>query len=352
MKTKWMALAFCSLSLTQFSCNHDDTDKARQWNGDVLIVNEGPFQTGTGTVDAYLSSSGQLQSDVYGTVNGRPLGNIVQSLTVFQDRIYIVINNAGRVEVADYFTFGSIGVIEPLTLPRYFIASPEGKGYVSCWDKTIRVINLSSLELTGSIPTGSGPDEMAIAGGRLFVINSGGFGTDSTVTVIDMISNEVIATLEVGHRPVGISQDQDGVLWVLCSGKGWNGFPAAGDSQGKLVKIDPQTLEMAVEAEFGNPGIHPDNLAMAEGGMKFFFNMPDGIHFYDAVQQSFSNGPFVPRHSMFYGLGLDKLNGTMYAADPVDYVQNGWVFRFRASDGEAIDSFRVGVVPGSFWFEH
>ena len=56
--------------------------------------------------------------------------------------------------------------------------------------------------------------------------------------------------------------------------------------------------------------------------------------------------PFINRS--FYGLGYDWTSNQLYAADAVDYVQNGWVFRY-ANTGAVVDSFQVGIIPGSFY---
>ncbi len=57
------------------------------------------------------------------------------------------------------------------------------------------------------------------------------------------ISDEPVALIQVGARPSGIQKDANGDIWVLCSGKGFNFFPAPGDTPGKLVCIDPVSLK-------------------------------------------------------------------------------------------------------------
>jgi hypothetical protein len=52
---------------------------------------------------------------------------------------------------------------------------------------------------------------------------------------------------------------------------------------------------------------------------------------------------------MFYGLGFDLATKMIMATDPLDYSQNGWVFRFNAN-GTPVDSFMAGVIPSGFWY--
>jgi hypothetical protein len=54
---------------------------------------------------------------------------------------------------------------------------------------------------------------------------------------------------------------------------------------------------------------------------------------------------------MYYGLGYDKTEGVLYAADPVDFSQNGWIFRYDVYPSAArIDSIPAGLAPNGFCF--
>ena len=41
------------------------------------------------------------------------------------------------------------------------------------------------------------------------------------------------------------------------------------------------------------------------------------------------------------------MNGDVYVADAIDYVQNCVVLRYSA-EGELLDTFTVGIIPGAF----
>ena len=350
MRNIFLILLMLSL-LVQPACKKTgEADVPQGWEGSVFIVNEGPFQTGTGSISGFKPHLGRVFNGVFEKVNGRPLGNIVQSVYVSDNKVFIVVNNANKVEIADFDTFISLGQIDSVTLPRYFISSDQVKGYLSCWDNTVKVIDMESLEVVKSLAAGSGPDKMALVGGRLFVINTGGFGVDSTVTVIDTGPDEVVRTINVGHRPGGLQADGNGSLWVLCSGRGWNGFPSPDDTPGRLVKIDASTMEINEEEVFPGSDVHPENLAMDHAHQVLYYNYGQGIYAYEAGSGSLPGEPLVDRGKAYYGLGFDKKARLIYASDPIDYLQDGWVYRFYATDGSPVDSFRVGVIPNGFWF--
>jgi hypothetical protein len=351
MKSTLSLLSILAFMLTIISCNkNNDNNPSGTWSNSVFIINEGPFQTGSGSISAFNRENLEITPDIFESANGWPLGNIVQSMTVLGDRAFIVVNNSNKIEVVNLDDFKSVATIENLTLPRYFIGFDEDKGYVSCWDSTVRVINLSDYSIITSIQVGTGPDEMILAGDELFVINSGGFGIDSTVTIIRTNDEEPIGLLEVGHRPSGIQKDGNGNIWVLCSGKGWPGFPAPGDTPAKLVCFDPVLHEILKEIPFPDSEIHPDNLTIDGNGSILYYNHPAGIFAFQTSASSLNAQPLITWSKMFYGLGYDQATKMIYTTEPLDNAQNGWIYRFDALDGSPVDSFLVGIVPNGFWF--
>jgi hypothetical protein len=339
-----LAIIFLLISCTKNNNDHP----SGAWSESVFIINEGPFPAGTGTISAFNRETLEVTGNLFENANGRPLGNVVQSLTVHGDKAFIVVNNANKIEVVNLEDFKSVATIDSLTLPRYFIGFDENKGYVSCWDSTVKIINLSDYSVFYSIETGSGPDEMVLAGNDLFVINSGGFGTDSTVSVIRTDMDKPDGKIVVGHRPAGIRKDINGKIWVLCSGK--NGFPDPGDTPAKLVCIDPDSHEILKEIVFPDSENHPDNLIIDRDGTTLYYNHPDGIFAFLVSGNTLNTHPLITGNKMFYGLGYDDVSKMIYASDPLDYAQNGWVYRFNAADGSPVDSFMAGIIPNGFWF--
>ena len=342
-----------SILLLFISCNKNNNDNpAGAWSESVFIINEGTYPTGTGTISAFNRETLEMTDYLFVTVNGRPLGNIAQSLTVHGDKAYIVVNNANKIEVVNLEDFVSVATVENLPLPRYFVVKDDQKGYVSCWDSTVKVISLADYSIIKSIKVGTGPDEMILSGDYLFVINSGGYGLDSTVSVINTVTDTPYESIYAGHRPAAIQEGADGKLWILCAGKGWNGFPDPGDTPARIIGLDASSLTIANEIVFPATDQHPDNLVINKDGDVLYYHLGKNIYAFPVTASEVSSQPFITGVESFYGLGFDKVTNMIYATAPLDYSQNGWIYRFRSQDGAEIDSYMAGIIPNGFWFNN
>jgi hypothetical protein len=340
---------FC-LFLFLVSCDKENNEgPSGIYRESVFITNEGPFSGGTGTVLAYNRQTGEVGNDLFEAANGRPLGNIVQSITVSESLAFIAVNNSNKVEVVSMEDFQSIATIEDISLPRYILVEGE-KAYISSWDNTIKVVGLEDYTVIESLPAATGPDEMVISGEYLFAVNGGGYGTDSVVSFVNINHKEIFGMIPTGHRPTGIVKDLHGRLWVLSSGRGWNGFPDPSDTPGNLVCIDPVTREIIAQYPFQATDQHPDQLVVSDDGSTLYYAYPDGIYRFSVDDPVLQPSPFIPSSTMYYALGYDPVSDMIYASDPLDYAQNGRIYRFHATDGTSAGSFGAGIVPGGFWF--
>jgi YVTN family beta-propeller protein len=315
----------------------------------IFITNEGQFPSGSGSVSFYNRTTGLVQNDIFNEVNGFPLGSVVQSMEVYDSLAYIVVNNSGKVEVVNAGTFKSTGTIIGLNSPRYFLGIDSTKAYVSDWPNTIAVINLQTLSVLKTVSTGTGPDKMLLNGDEVYVINGGGWGIDSSLTLINTHSDQVIKTIAVGKRPTGIVRDASGGIWVMCSGKGYNGWPQADDSEGHLLKINPHLHTIEKNIVFPGTALHPEKLVINKEGTILYFLYSGGIYQMNIASASYEYYALV-NNGNFYNLGYDPFSGFIFASDPVNFQQDGYVYRFNATNGAKMDSVKVSVGPGEFCF--
>ena len=336
------------------ACEKDKTplvvDIVYQKHG-TFIVNEGSYGNNNGSVSYIPPEENGIISDVYKTMNNLGLGDVVQSMYIYNDRAYIVVNNSQKVEVVDIKNFKSIGTITGFMSPRYFMPVDTGKAYVSDWNSnTIKVVDLNTLQIIASVPTGLGPEQMAINNNKAYITNIGGFGNDSTVSVVDIATNTVIKTLEVGLNPNSIISLPDGKLFVLCGGTigpdYMNG--TADDVGGKIVQIDPAVDTILKTVNFPQ-AVHPVKMTVKkESSDIYFLSGADGYTGKVCKLDTLFLTNSTVINGAFYGVGVNPVNGNFYCGRP-GFSANSYILRFTSA-GSLIDSLLVGIGPNGFVF--
>ena len=83
------------------SCGEDTSEKKEYKNG-VIVVNQGVFGSGTGTLTFKERNQDSVYQDIFTNNNeGAFLGNVAQSMIEHDDKNYIAVNNAASVMVTD-----------------------------------------------------------------------------------------------------------------------------------------------------------------------------------------------------------------------------------------------------------
>jgi len=101
------------------SCSKEDVPVTTDFSKGIFVVNEGPFNSGTGTI-TYRDAIDTIQ-DVFGRQNaGKSLGNIAQSMIKFDDKYYVSINNGAKIQVINSKDFKSVTEISGIDAPRFF----------------------------------------------------------------------------------------------------------------------------------------------------------------------------------------------------------------------------------------
>jgi YVTN family beta-propeller protein len=317
----------------------------------VFICNEGAFGQGNGSISFLNSDSGTFSLDLYQAANNLPLGDVVQSIALYDNRAFIAVNNSQKMEVVSLQNFKRLATINGLSSPRYFVGNGN-KGFISDWiSNKVYVINLNNYQIIDTINAGSGPEEMLIVNNKLFVCNSGGFGDDSTITVVDINSNSVITTITTPINPSSIKLDKDGNIWALCKGSLGSDFtPTPDDAAGALIQIN--TSNNVIEQQFTFAyNSHPVKMQINKTKDELYFL--DGEYGYAGEIKKLSiytatQSPATIVSSSFYGLGIDPTTNEIYAGRG-DFSGRAYVLRFT-SNGTLIDSVLAGIAPNGFAF--
>ncbi len=104
-------------------------------------MNEGNFRSGNGSLSFFSYDSLKLFNHVFQEVNKRPLGDIPYSINILGGKAYIVVNNSGKIEVADQNNMTSAATIDGINSPRYIAFVSDVKAYVtSLYSDSVTII--------------------------------------------------------------------------------------------------------------------------------------------------------------------------------------------------------------------
>ena len=355
-KTQLLVIGAVSLATLFTSCDPKKEETlvpVGAYESGVFIVNEGPFGSGTGTVSYYNRNTKSIINDIFGLSNNAiPIGNILQSMNIINNKGYLVVNNASKIEIVNPSDFKTLGTITGFSQPRYILGISDSKAYVSQWvdgsQGEVKVVDLNSKTITKTITTGTGAEKMLKKGNFVYLTCKGGWGNDSVVTIINTTTDVVEKTLIVGANPSSIQEDINGNIWVLCNGQS-KPYPNVGlDKTASLVRINPSTNTIDKTISFNNLLSSASELNINKNKNKLFFNFDNHVVSQDVSSSSFDNSQIIG--TSFYGLGIDPTTDIIYGADAGDYSSAGKVLRYTNA-GVALDTLIVGVIPSSFYFK-
>lgn len=350
MSNVGLKILCCTLIGFLFACRSDKPQDVPEPgititpNAGVFIINEGNFTQGNATVGYYNIATGSSINDLFEPINKRPLGDVFQSMEIFNGKAYLIVNNSGKIEVVHPESFLSIATINGFPSPRYFLPVSNSKAYVTNYKTNlISIVDLHTSSISGSIACGYGNlnEEMTLSYGKAYVTTP----ASNKVYVIDTRTDMVEDSIEVTRGAASIEEDANGKLWVLCSGK------ASANEFAGLYRINPVTNKVEWSARFNDNTQRPSRLTSNGDHTRLFYISNEGVFRFDINSVSLPLSPLIPKGSMYlYGLGINPKDETIYIGDAIGFTGFGTVYRYQP-DGVLIHSFQTGIGPNGFYFK-
>ena len=343
MKTiKYLLIASFAFTIVSCSDNDDFPHVVEKYDNGLFVTCEGNFMASNGSL-SFISDNGDIENGIFQEVNGFPLGDVVQSISIIDTLAYIVVNNSGKVVVADAGTMEFIANIEDVGSPRYITQAGEEQAYVTDTDGLVHVLDLNTNEVIESISVGYAPEQVVTNENYAFVANAG-WGSGNTVSVIDINSNEVVETITVADNPTNLAFDGS-FVWVMSGGntlydENWD---IIGHTAGALTAINATSFTVEKTFNFIE-GENPSGL-IAYAGELYFKN---GSSIFKQSVDATALSPLELASGNYYGQ-ITYYNDHIYATDALDYIQNGLVHEYT-TNGKLVDSHQVGIIPGNFGF--
>jgi hypothetical protein len=348
---KLFKISLFGLTLLFFACQKDSDNPIPQTCGGnfknqpgVLVVNEGPFGDGSGSISYLNSIQNQVTNDVFEGENCSKLGNVVQSISEHLGKYYIISNNSGRIDIVNGASFKAEFSSKDFFLPRYFLGINSDKAYITQWGAngisgSLVVFDLKTRKPIKTIPLAPGAEKMVRVGDKVYVCNSGGFGNSQKISVIDINSDTRLREIPItGFNARDIKISSDGTLWVLCRGT-FETNPAD-NKPGSLLQIKNDAEVASFKVENG-----VDDLQISKDEKFLFFAAPSGVTKFEVASKKLE----IIYPGYFYGLGYDSKLDQLYVADAGDFKSNGKVVTIN-TNGNKIKEYSVGIAPQDFYF--
>jgi len=346
------------LALMTLSCT-DEPDDPKPLKQDTLVrssgvyvINEGSFNGNNASVSRFTFSDSVVAADIFSQQNGRGLGDIGSDLAIYGSKMYAVVNVSSQVEVMDAVSAVSIKQI-PLfdgSQPRQprKIAFYGPKAFVCNFDGTVAVIDTATLLVEKLIQVGLNPDGITVAGGKIWVSNSGGLNYPdyaNTLSVIDPITLIEDKQVTVGLNPFTIAPDKYGDIYLIARGN-------YGDVKSRLQIIDGSTGN--VKQTFTD--FEALNFSIA-GDTAYVYNHDwisglNSVLMLDVKTETVISNNFITDGTalqIVYGIAADPVSGLVYISDAMGFTGAGKVYAFDKS-GKLKFSFDAGINPAGFAF--
>ena len=333
-----------------------------------FLLNEGNMGSNKCTLDYYDYASGIYRKNIYAERNPgvvQELGDVGNDMAIYGDKLWAVVNCSNLVEVMDATTARHIGQI---SIPNCrYLAFKEGYAYVSSYagpvetDPNYRLgyvarIDTTTLQVKDTCVVGYQPEEMVIAGNKLYVANSGGYRVpdyDNTVSVINLDTFKEIKKIEVAPNLHRMELDAYGKIWVSSRGDYYDIPP-------KTYIIDSQIddviecMELLAATDMTLCG---DSLYVYSNAWSYITQTSDvnyavvDVKSHQVVTRRFITDGTDAQFQNPYGIAVNPETHEIFVTDARDYITPGKVYCY-SPEGRLKWSANTGDIPSRIVFTY
>lgn len=350
-----MYLAIASI-FTFSACNNDDDLPSTVLDADVIIINEGNFQSADGTISTFNTADNSVNLSVFASTNGFPMAATIQNVIEYNENYYAIGNATDKIEVFRKDNFQSVATIRSGFGAAYNFASPFGfaavgsKGYLGNWGTLnfttfewegsfIAKIDLSDFSIGEKIDLAEQPQHLLAIGNKIYI----SLVSSNQIAVLNTDNDQFETPIEVAAGPDKMVIDQNDKLWVICT-------------SGNLVRINTSTNTVeATIPDIQASGFNEKMRINGAGNTLYYlsstgFNPSTGaVYRFSITDTQAPSAPLITGQNL-YGIGIDPDNEEIYVSNSNAFQGNGTVTRYQ-NNGTAIGTFSAGRGPSGFLFK-
>ena len=312
----------------------------------VFVINEGNFGHGNGSLSFYSYDSVKIFNNLFADINGRPLGDVPNSMLISGDKIYIVVNNSGKIEVVERESLKSITTITGFNSPRDIAAVSGKKAYVTCmYSDSVAILDTENDLISGYVNIRRTSEAIVVKDKKAYIANCVNIDWTSgnEIMVVNTETDRVVDSIAVSAEPESMVIDKNNTLWVLCNG-GW-----MREYNAELIAINTTSNEITKRLVFHSIEDSPSCLRIDGTGSTLYY-LESGVRKLDINAVEIPSDVFISSaESYFYNLGINPANGDIFVTDAVDFQQRGRLLIFD-SKGDLSSEMLADIIPGKLYF--
>ena len=351
MKNNIITLLFLAAALFAACKKEPVPDTPSTSTAPAYLLNEGSWGGNDAGISLLDLNSDKVEINWFRNNNGRGIGDLAQDLIHYGGKLYASVHTSNTIEVINPATGKSLKQIDMGTRGPRYLASHNGKVYVSCYDKTIVRIDTASLAIEASCPlSGMQPEQLCIIGDTLYVCNCWQYdanGTsvfDSTVSVVDINTFSETRKITVAKNPGRIKAIDSHRFIVACAGD-------YGNSPAQTLIVD---LSNGRQQPLSVPATSFD---IADNTLYLYQTTYDAqgrpaAVFYKVDLATLQATPILQQHAAdlqyAYGINIDPASGNLYICNS-PYNANADLYTFQP-DGTLVRKVEGGILASKVVF--
>jgi len=311
-------------------------------NTKAYILSEGGGAPGSGKLSAYTYSGNSFSASITSPGN---LGLYPDGLAKYNSNLFVCEQGGfgGQGKIYRMDSTGTILNSQSFGTNPYSISIANNKVYATNGPASkVTVLNISTLSTIKEIAVGVYPQEILGYQNKVFVCNTSAFGgeQDSSVSVINALTDSIIARIYFATEPTSLAVSKDGKILVGCIG-----------FDGKIYKIDPSTLQIIDTYSIAG-GFDKDIAVDKNSDNVYFIDYANNISCLNLVTRQVST--FItnpsPASSFFYGYNYDYTNNKHFVLDAKNFIVSGSLYIYGPA-GNLQQTFAAGVAPRRVIFD-
>lgn len=337
-------LLIAAAVLTFSSCKKDSNVEVETENyKGVIVVNEGAFGKSNGSVGIYKPGD-KTYFDAFKKANDRPIGDVVQSLTMIGDHVFIAVNNSNKIEVLKKNDFKAAATISTVS-PRYILEVGTGRAYVSnLYSNSIKILNTNGMSITGNIDINHNSDQLAISGNEVFVSTF-----DNKIMVVNTAKDSLTDSISTTSGLSKVINAGSGKLAVLCTGiVDWNTGSVIEKGKIHIIATDSNNIEKSIDLDNGSYG--GSMVYSAQTGM-LYFSLGNNVIYKMTMEGVVSEFVTLEAGRSVYGLTYNSSTSELYIMDAGDFSSAGKVMVYSMTAAKLFE-FSAGIAPNGVYFNN